>query len=270
MKTNPKFLISRIALLYMPFALVSLLISSRANAQQRDLYFGFESTTGTKKFSVHSDLTNLAAKALIQQGRTYAVIFGSSLIKGKFSLGNFSSEKRDQQPVHSSSTELAFNISPIQLFSKQDRVIEPYLITAVETTKVKSSGMFTPPKIPAAQGAAAGAASAPSTCSCTCPNAVGLPGSPSAPTEPTPASYSGNYGTTRINVGVGLNVHLTKGSLFLNLFAEMKYGISAGTTYSTQALSYTYALSQVAYSTGISVGITKDRSHGRLRKNRFR
>src|SRR5258708_7245658 len=113
MKTNAKYLISRIALLYMPFTLVSLIISANTNAQQRDLYFGFESTTSTRKYTVHSDMKSLSGKALIQQGRTYAIIFGSSLITGKFSLGNFSSGGRDQQPINSSSSELAINISPI-------------------------------------------------------------------------------------------------------------------------------------------------------------
>ena len=264
MKTNPKYLISRIACLYMPFTLASIVISANANAQQRDLYFGFESTTSTRKYTVHSDLENLSGKKLMA-GRTYGIIFGSSLAKGRLSFGKFSSAGNDTKSINSSSTELSINISPLQLLLKQDRVIEPYLVTSVETTKVKSSGVFTPPKVAAAPAADAAA----STCSCQCPSSPS-PLSNSDAATPKPAPYSGNYGTTRINVGVGLNVHLTKGNMFLNIFGEMKYGIAAGTTSSAQALLYTYALNQVAYSVGAAIGISKDRSHGRLRRNRFR
>jgi hypothetical protein len=264
MKTSIKNKINFATWLCAPFTLASFLVSVQSHAQQRDLHFGFEAASSTRKYTVHSDLATLKNKFLVQQGRTYALIFGSSLAKGRFSFGTFGSDKKDQTPIHSSSIELALNISPIQLFIKQDRAIEPYLVASVETTKVKSSGLYVPPPdLPAPSAAAT-----PSTCSCTCTSPA--QSSPSTKQDPSPVPYVGNYGTTRIILGAGLNVHLTKGPFFLNLFAEAKYGISAGTTYSTQALSYTYTLNQVTYTTGASIGITKDRSHGRLRKHRFR
>jgi len=272
MKTNAKFHINLIAGLYI--ALVSMLISTGANAQQRDLYVGFETTTSSRNFKVTSDLANLKGKTLLQQGRTYALIFGSSLATGKFSLGNFSSSGKDSKPMNSTSTELSLNISLLQLISKQDRVIEPYVVTSIETTKVKSNGAYTPPQAQVSKPSSS------NVCSCQCPATTGsVPSPDSSPstspaigTDPsgTPKPYSGNFGTTRINVGVGINVHLSKGNLFLNLFAEAKYGVAAGTTASTQALLNTYSLSQVVYNTGIAMGISKDRSHGRLRRNRFR
>ena len=48
--------------------------------------------------------------------------------------------------MKSSSAELALNIGLLQLISKQDRVVEPYFVASVETTKVKSEGTYTPPK----------------------------------------------------------------------------------------------------------------------------
>ena len=270
MKTNAKYSFNLIAGLYV--TLISLLTSVHANAQHRDLYFGFEATTSSRKYRVHSDLDNLNGKTLLQQGKTYAIIFGSSLATGKFSLGNFSSNSKDSKPMNSSSTELALNINLLQLFSKQDRVIEPYLVSSIETTKIKSVGTFMPettdPKKPGD----------PNGCSCQCPGTSGTDSGVSDPNltitaDPKPKNpvpYSGNFGTTRFNVGAGINVHLSKGMFFVNIFAEMKYGVAAGTTSSTQALLNTYALNQVVYNTGAAIGISKNRSQGRLRRNRFR
>jgi hypothetical protein len=260
MKTLAKNKIN-LATLFTSFTLTSLLISVQTFAQ-RDLYFGFESTMSNRKYSVHSDLNNLKGKTILQQGRTYAIIFGSSAVMGKFSLGNFSSSGKDNNPMTSSSTELSFNIGLLQLFSKQDRVIEPYFVSSVETTKVKSAGTFVPDV----------ATPPANTCTCTCTSggesSLTIVNAPASTKTPEP--YSGNFGTTRINLGVGLNVHLSKGNFFLNLFAEAKHGIAAGNTASTQALLYTYALKQLVYSTGMAIGISKDRSHGRFRKHRFR
>lgn len=264
MKTQIQHNISQISWLRFPFTLASLLIIAQAGAQQRDLYFGMESTYSSRQYTVHSDLKNLSGKKLVQEGRTYGVVFGSSLAMGKFSFGSFSSEGSTKEVIKSSSIELALHISPLQLLIKQDRVFEPYLVSSVETTKVNSDGTFTPPKT----APKTGDPTASNSCGCTCPNAS--PPSPAPALSNDPVPYSGNYGTTRINLGVGLNIHLTKGNMFLNLFGEMRYGIPAGTTASTQALLYTYALKQVAYSTGVSLGISKNRSHGRLRRNRFR
>lgn len=227
---------------------------------------------GNRKYSLHSDLPDLKGVSLVQSGRTYGVIFGSSLAMAKIKIGNFSSQKNDN-PIHSSSFELSLNISPLQLISKMDRKIEPYLVTSIETTNVYSSGTYTQSTVFQKN------TNVPPPCSCTCDstntNGSGSPIQhidPRGTTSPdnAPAPYSGTFGSTRLNLGVGINVHLSKGSLFLNFFAEMKYGLAVGTTSSTQALLYTYALNQVVVNSGVSIGVSKNRSQGRLRRNRFR
>ena len=59
MKTTSKYRINVFAWVYMFSVALTVLTGAPASAQHRDLYFGIESTTGNRKYSVHSDLSNL-------------------------------------------------------------------------------------------------------------------------------------------------------------------------------------------------------------------
>ena len=244
------------------------ILAGKANAQvyrsiPSGLFVGIEASNSHRTFAVNSDLKDFSGMKVSQTGKTYGITVGSRLINGKLRLGNFSTANGNDPPIQSNSFELGSNFSPLQLITGRTHFLEPYMMLSVETTKMKTNGTFTPP--------VAKAAAAAPTCSCQCPSTVGGPADPDAlPTVKEPVPFSGNFGSTRANVGLGLKAHIQKGKLFLNVFGEMNYGVTLGTTASTQALLNTYVLKQVAFSTGVSLGYIYTKSGHRLRKVSFR
>jgi len=237
------------------------IVAGKAVAQ--GLYLGVEVTNGSRSFNVNSDLQDLKGIKVAQQGRIYGITVGNRLISGKIRLGNFGAPKGDSKPIQSNTFELGANFSPLQLIAKRTPILEPYLIVSMETSKVKTNGTYTPP--------AAKPAAAASTCSCQCPTTVGGPADPDAvPTVSAPVPFTGNFGSTKANVGVGLRAHVQKGKLFLTVYGEMNYGVTLGTTASTQALLNTYVLNQTAYNIGASIGFIHNKSGHRLRRVSFR
>jgi hypothetical protein len=227
------------------------------------LYFGVEVTSGSRAFNVNSDLKDFKGIKVAQQGRIYGITIGNRLISGKIRLGNFGAPKGDSKPIQSNTFELGANFSPLQLIAKRTPILEPYVIVSMETTKVKTAGTYTPP--------AAKPAAAASTCSCQCPSSVGGPGDPDGqPVVSTPTPFSGNFGSTKANVGIGLRAHVQKGKLFLTVYGEMNYGVTMGTTASTQALLNTYVLNQTAFNFGASIGFIHTKTGHRLRRISFR
>lgn len=229
----------------------------KANAQG-GLYLGVEVSNSSRSFKINSDLQDLKGAKIMQQGRTYAITAGSRLINGRIRLGNFNASNEDSKPMQSNTFELGSTFSPLQLIAKRTPILEPYIMMSLETTKIKSTGTYTPP---------VAKASTASTCPCQCPSA-NTPPDPEVASSPVP--FSGDFGSTKANVGVGLKAHIQKGKLFLNVFGEMNYGLTLGTTASTQALLNTYVLNQVAFNTGITLGYIYTKTGHRLRNVSFR
>jgi len=65
-----------------------------------------------------------------------------------------------------------------------------------------------------------------------------------------------------MNVGLGVQVHIPQPNNFLNLFAEVKYGMSLGTHSETTALVNTKGSSQMAVEFGLSMGIARSKAFG--------
>jgi|GEM_PF-3046295 hypothetical protein len=270
MITKIKFDVNAIAWLVHLGVLLTTLHAQDASAQRsgpftKGLYIGIEAMSGSRTFEIKSDLQALKGNKIEQHGRTYGVTLGNRLISGKIRIGNFRASQGDSQPFQSNTFELGSSFSPLQLIAKRTPILEPYLTLSIETTKIKSSGSFTPPPSKPKSS---------STCTCTCTSGGSMPDPDAlaaAPAVNNPVPYTGSFGSTRLNMGIGLKAHIQKGSLFLTLFGEMNYGVTMGTTASTQALLNTYILNQVAYNVGTSIGIIHFKSSGRrLRKIRFR
>jgi hypothetical protein len=269
METNKKINVNVTAWLFLLSVLFAVLISGNVQAQRptfvpQNLYVSIETTTASRTFQINSDLENFKGVKARQQGKTYGVTVGNKLITGKVRVGNFTTESRESTPIQSNTLELGSNFHPLQFVNSKVRLIEPYVTVSFETTKIKSNGTFTPP-------APAKKITSTSTCGCQCPSSSGTQPDPDVP-SPTnsPVSYSGNFGSTRLITGVGLKVHIQKGNLFLNLFGEMSYGLTLGTTASTQALLNTYVLSQTSVNFGAAIGLIRNKSNRSLRKIRFR
>ena len=242
------------------------LMAQRKEPILQGLYIGLEATNGSRAFQINSDLENLKGLKVVQHGKAYGLSLGNRLINGKLKLGNFSTPSGDGHPIQSHTFELGANFSPFQLINNLAHFFEPYLSVSVETTKINSNGTFIPPP---------SKPQPPNTCSCQCPTSGGSQLDPDTPVANTPAvnnpvPFSGNFGSTRANIGIGLRAHIQKGKLFLNLFGEAHYGITIGTTASTQALLNTYELNQTAVNVGASIGFIYKKSGLRLRRVNFR
>lgn len=267
MGTNLKLYGNATGWLFPLAALLTILCAQEVSGQRADglltqgLYFGIETTSGSRSFKINSDLSNLKDAKVAQHGRTYGITIGNRLISGRVRLGNFTTAQNDNRPVRSNTFEFGANFSPLQLMAEQTPVLEPYLTLSIETTKIKSNGTFTPP--PSKPNSS-------STCSCTCTSGVSMPDPDATPAVNSPVPYTGSFGSTRVNAGVGLKAHVQKGSLFLTLFGEMNYGVTMGTTASTQALLNTYVLNQTTLNVGASIGYIYKKSGLRLRRINFR
>lgn len=274
MKTTTKTKINGASLFLFILLMISLMISGKACAQRmpvepQDFYFGLEATNGTRAFQMRSDLSPLQGLHVNQSGQSYGVIFGSRLIMGKIRVGKYSSTGSEASAIKSNALEIGSNIFPMQLFNNKSRIVEPYLTIAFDQAIVKSSGIYTPPPTLASSSS--------SSCNCICPNSVSIPTDPdqvtsSAPklVNSSPTPYAGKITTARASMGVGLKVHLRKGTSFLNLFSEMKYGMALGTNASTQALLNTSMLSQMSVDVGISIGLVHNKANKRVYRSRYR
>jgi hypothetical protein len=274
MKTSTKTKVNGASWLLFILLIVSLMISGKACAQRmpsvpQDFYFGIEATNGTRAFQMKSDLTNLRGLNVNQRGQSYGIILGSRLIMGKVRLGSYSSTGNESSVIKTSSLELGSNFYPMQLFNNKTRVIEPYLSVAFDQASVKLSGIYTPPPTLAPSSS--------SSCNCKCPDSPSLPSDPDQGTSSTPklvnsspTPYSGKIVTARASMGVGVKVHLRRGSSFLNLFSEMKYGMPLGTNASTQALLNTSMLSQMSVDVGVSIGLVHNKANNRVFRSRYR
>lgn len=276
MKTTTKTKINGASWFLFILLIISLMISGKACAQRmlvepQDFYFGVEATNGTRSFQMKSDLSNLQGLHVTQTGQSYGVIFGSRLFTGKIRIGKYSNNGSEASAIKSDALEIGTNFSPMQLFNNKSRIVEPYLTIAFDQAIVKSSGIYTPPPTLDASSSSS------SSCNCKCPNSVSIPTDPdqvtsSAPklVNSSPTPYSGKITTARASMGVGLKVHLRRGSSFLNLFSEMKYGMALGTNASTQALLNTSMLSQMSVDVGLSIGLIHNKANKRVYRSRYR
>ncbi|MBS1506544.1 MAG: hypothetical protein JSS79_07860 [Bacteroidetes bacterium] len=274
MKTTTKTKINGASWFLFILLIISLMVSGKACAQRmpvepQDFYFGVEATNGTRSFQMKSDLSTLQGLHVNQSGQSYGIIFGSRLIMGKIRIGKYSSSGSEASTIKSDALEIGTNFSPMQLFNNKSRIVEPYLSIAFDQAAVKSSGIYTPPPTLASSSSS-------NSCSCKCPNSPSIPADPdqasSAPTfvNSSPTPYSGKITTARATVGVGLKVHLRRGTSFLNLFSEAKYGMALGTNATTQALLNTSMLSQMSVDVGVSIGLIHNKANKKVYRSRYR
>src|SRR5262249_16267267 len=158
-------------------------------------------------------------------------VLGSRLMAAKVRVGSYKGGHGENSPTKSNTFEVSTNFFPLQLQKKMNRTLEPYVVASVESTTIRSTGVYTPaPSRPRRVD------SAESTCTCACQSQNQSGALPADPDHPSSGavphaleSYSGKLVTTRANIGVGMKFHLEKGGHFVNLFADVKYGVPLGT-----------------------------------------
>ena len=255
--------------LYLLVTFITVLLVGRANAQRNltgpaNLYVGVEGTMGTRSFHLNSDLANLKGINALQKGQTFGFIFGTDALVSKVRIGTFQSSSNDNSPLKLTNIEAGANFFPLQALHGKPRHFEPYLLASIDQSSVKATGTYTPTLI--------APNSTPIVNGCGCPSNPGSGGSSGVLTDPdhpgvtgTPTSteYAGKIITRRVNLGVGIRYHAVQGKHFLNLFAEVKQGLSIGTETTSPALIKTSSSSaQMSVDFGLAIGLFRNRSGG--------
>lgn len=250
--------------LYLLVTFLTLLFVGRVNAQRNlsgpsNLFIGIEGALSTRNFHINSDLANLKGINTTQTGQTFGIVGGGNLFMSRLSIGSFHAQSNDLSPLKLSTIEVGTTFFPFQAMKEKVRFFEPYLLAAIDQSTVKSTGTF----VPSNSGAGT------SGTGCGCPGNPGsgsgsgiLPDPDQPGVTPTPVSetYAGKIITRRVNFGVGLRFHAVQGNHFLNLFAEVRKGLSIGTETTSVALGNTSSSGQVVVNFGLAIGLTKSRN----------
>lgn len=252
--------------LYLLVTFLTLLLVGRVNAQRNlsgpsNLYIGIEGTLSTRNFHINSDLANLKGINTTQTGQTIGIVGGGNLFMSRVSIGSFHAQSNDNSPLKLSTIEVGTNFFPFQAMKEKPRFFEPYLVATIDQSSVKSTGTFTPVNLgSSSSGTGCGCPGNPGSGSSSGSGILPDPDQPGVTATPVSEAYSGKIITRRVNFGVGLRFHAVQGNHFLNLFAEVRKGLSVGTETTSVALGNTSSSGQLAVNFGLAIGITKSRN----------
>jgi hypothetical protein len=258
------------------------------------MYLGVEGSIGTRSFSIKSDIPALNRMPVSTAGVNFGLVFGNKVFHTKLKQGYFKSAESVSEKLKTIETEAVVNVYPLQLKKMKFRYFEPYLITGADRGTMKMFGTYTsqiqgsatPGTLTPGSGV-----QTPGTGTGTVPDPAhgqevvcGLPGNPDGTLVTTPADanansdqnqsgdgtlgtgtdplfqvdpYLGKIVNTRVNVGFGLECHIPGKHHFVNLFAELKYGIPVSATTSDEAFKNTKVSGVLAVSFGVSFGFAK-------------
>lgn len=223
----------------------------------RKTYLGIDASLGTKSNAYYSDLASIKKIKDMELGGSVGLLFGRGWLQAKLKMGSYKTSGINelQSNLKTLGQELTFNVFPLALLPGKPGMIDAYIITGVERNSTQFSGTYVP-QLPVDNSGGGGG----STCSCTCPNNTPPPpASVDDPTSQDPKPFSGNLNTMRLNVGAGIQIHLSGPKNFANLFAQAKYGIQMNSSSPEMALRNTSALNQFTVEFGIAYGIIKKR-----------
>lgn len=202
-----------------------------------------------------------------EEGFNLGVLFGGNVVQSRATIGIYQSSKTVYQKVDVFEMAGGLNFYPLQIKRNQKpNFFRPYLVASLERDKLSFFGSYELPKPPSQPEKPK-----------TCPNHTGStpPGDPSGdpdqtssgqqgplpnPDQPQPASSEnkklGQIALSRLNVGVGMLLHIPSHQrMFMNLFAEAKYGLSLNQQPSGYGLARTEVSKPLIVNFGICLGL---------------
>lgn len=261
------------------------------------MYLGVEGSIGTRSFSIESDIPAINRMPVSTEGANFGLVFGNKIFHTKIKQGYFKSSASVSEKLKLIESEGLINVYPLQLRKTKFRYFEPYFVTGLERSTTilfgtyvsERGGMGTAGTGNSGSGSQTGSGSGtgtetghvePVVCEGGLPaNPDGTtPAEPAPPTDPNgnPDNPDGTQGTstgtdpltqeqpylgrvinTRTNVGLGLECHIPGKHHFVNLFAELKYGIPISAKTSDTAFRNTKVSSMLAVNFGISFGFAR-------------
>lgn len=238
-------------------------IQFRATAQYSERYIpisylGVELNGGTRMFSLKSDIPQLNNLRITEEGFNAAIFAGSEVAVGKLKYGFYRSAKAVREKIEMQEGELSINAFPLYLFKVKSKLIKPYAVASLDISNLKFFGNYALPK-------KAALPKPPVDCECLAnPDMPGCseevveePAGPAPPEDPDSGErLLGRVVVTKFDFGCGVWVHIPKRNNFINMFAEAKYGLPAGTKAKDKAFAETKVTSGfVMVNIGVNFGL---------------
>lgn len=243
--------------------------AQRYYQSQKKLFLGLEGGVGTRTFKLQSDIKEIDQLKVDEEGFNLGVLLGGDVIQARARIGMYQSSKTVYQKVDVFEVEGGLNFYPGQIKKKQKpNYFRPYLTANLERDKLSFFGSYELPKPPQPQQQGGPK---------TCPNHNGAtpPGDPSGdpdqapdgqqgplpdPDQPQPVSAEdkklGQIALSRVNAGVGMMLHIpSRQRMFMNLFAEAKYGFPLGQQPSGYGFARTEVTKPLIVNFGVCLGL---------------
>jgi hypothetical protein len=243
-------------------------IAQRYYQSQKKLFLGLEGGVGMRTFKLRSDIKEIDQLNVDEEGFNLGVLFGGNVIQSRARIGIYQSSETVYQKIDVFEVEGGLNFYPLQIKRNQKpNYFRPYLVASLGRDKLSFFGSYELPKPPQSQQ------EEPKTC----PNHTGStpPGDPSGdpdqipsgqqgplpdPDQPQPASSEnkklGQIASSRLNAGLGMMLHIpSRQRIFMNLFAETKYGLSLNQQPSGYGLARTEVSKSLIVNFGICLGL---------------
>jgi hypothetical protein len=247
-------------LLVVVFSIAGLIRTAHAQYKERYIpigYVGVEISGGTRLFNLSSDIAELNQLKVTEEGVNVSLFAGNEVAIGKLKYGFYQSGRLVREKVKMQEGELAINVFPLYIFDVKSKLVKPYALVSFELNNLQFFGNYNLPKPVVMPGQS-------SDCNCLdhpelpeCSGEV-IPDEPIDEGQTTDLKEErllGNIVVSKFDVGAGVMVHIPRRNKFLNLFAEVKYGLPVGVKAKDQAFKNSKVSTFTIVNVGINFGI---------------
>ncbi len=227
MKTKTLFQIAKGVLIVM---LSAFLFFKKSEAQtrysnQRD-HLGFTASFGIRSSKLSSNYTAIDKMALLEEGGSVGLIWGSKALETKLNFGLYYSSSKVPHTTDLIEIEANADFYPMTLITKRIHLVEPYFIGGISKNYYKLHGYY-----------------------------IGeQPGGVNRSVDIEP--YLGSLGIYLFSVGSGVAVNLGDKYQFIKLFADAKYSRPFASKKSA-VFTETNMSNQIAFNVGIAFGMNR-------------
>lgn len=227
MKTKILFQIAKGVLVVL---LSSFLFFKKSEAQtrysnQRD-HIGFNASFGIRSSKISSNYTAIDKMALIEEGGSLGLLWGSKALETKLNIGFYYSSSKVPHTTDLIEIETSANFYPLTLITKRMHVVEPYLIGGISKNYYKLHGYYI--------GEQSGVINR------------------SVDIEP----FLGSLDIYLFSIGSGVAVNLGDKYQFIKLFADAKYS-SPFASKKSSVFAETNMSDQLAVNVGVAFGMNR-------------
>jgi hypothetical protein len=219
------------ATLYILILLILILVQTlKVNAQtnpssRKTFYRGFIANFGTRTFTLKSNIDKLDGATVGNSGGQLGLVAGGKVLRARLGLfGYYSSGQHVAGSVDMYETSLIVNFYPLELLSRSDSKLQPYLNAGLSYDRVKFFGHYLSKD----------------------------PGTINYSTTRDP--YLGKIKQITNSIGAGLAFKVIDNADFLHIFTEVRYLVDVSRSTNNEAFARTSIGNQLVGRVGISFG----------------